>query len=90
MSSISGLRGSRDFCVDRGGHRLAAAGRGGHAGIGRSLSAAGLDRELPRRVDPELHGVLDIAQRGFPIIAMRHAPGQFGGFGDERPVVVAP
>ena len=46
--------------------------------------------QLSRSFDPELHRVIDVPQRVFLIVTVRHAPGQFGHLGDERLVFVAP
>ena len=46
--------------------------------------------KLTRGVDPERHCLVDIPERSFLRIAVRHAPGKLRHLGDERVVSIAP
>ena len=42
--------------------------------------------ELSCRVDPELYSFVDVLDRRFLTVAMRHTSGQFGYFCNESPI----
>ena len=46
--------------------------------------------EFPRRVNPEPHSLIDVAQCSLLRVPVGHASGQFRHFGDECPVGIAP